>query len=221
MKNKLAEKLFAKMKQVIEAPGYPLLQSFKNDFYAFDRECLGGNHAPGLNWLWVVTPNGTHMHLVGVTDGESSWARAALNTGYKGCDFFKLSEDAIKRLEMKEALALANASPIAPALQWVGNSAELIVAGSAIGRAHKSVTKRPQDARVYGAFKFEVSGEISLRTLTVLRFLAQSEMTKISNDLFGVIEEISVNDKPLLELRDALMSQVREQVESDAEAMVA
>ncbi|MBV0881622.1 hypothetical protein KTQ42_20280 [Noviherbaspirillum sp. L7-7A] len=56
-----AEKLFEKMKAIIERAGYPLLSSYKVDFYVHDREYLRQNDAPGVKFMWIVRESGTYL----------------------------------------------------------------------------------------------------------------------------------------------------------------
>lgn len=57
---------FAAMKAVIEAPGYPLLTAYKQDFYEIDRDFLTQHDVPGASYLWVVREYGTYLVPLGI-----------------------------------------------------------------------------------------------------------------------------------------------------------
>lgn len=46
--------LFERMREVVETPGYPLLQHYKQDFYKYDRQQLLDTFIPDMTYLWVV-----------------------------------------------------------------------------------------------------------------------------------------------------------------------
>ena len=46
-----AENVFAKMKAIVEQPGYPLLTNYKVDFYTYDRDQILREASPGARFL--------------------------------------------------------------------------------------------------------------------------------------------------------------------------
>ncbi len=61
-----AEKLFENMKAIVERDGYPLLTSYKVDFYVHDLEYLRQNDAPGVKFMWIVRESGSYLCRLGV-----------------------------------------------------------------------------------------------------------------------------------------------------------
>jgi hypothetical protein len=54
--------VFNNMRAVIEAPGFPLLVAYKNDFYKHDRHELRRTFSEEITYLWIVRDSGTHLY---------------------------------------------------------------------------------------------------------------------------------------------------------------
>ena len=102
-----AQQIFAAMSAIVEAPGYPLLQSYKDDFYKHDLESLQSNWSAQARAIWVVTPNGTHLNFIGHHQRQVEEVSASVHCGYANIEIFSLSLSCIKRITAAEAIAEA------------------------------------------------------------------------------------------------------------------
>ncbi len=99
--------LFEKMRAVVEAPGYPLLQHYKQDFYQHDRQTLQETYAPGMSYLWVVRAHGTDLEPLHIDRRASERALVALNQCAEARSYV-VSEAGVRevtRQQAKERLA--------------------------------------------------------------------------------------------------------------------
>lgn len=70
--------VFNNMRAVIEAPGFPLLVAYKNDFYKHDRHELRRTYSEEITYLWVVRDSGTHLYPLHIDKRVCQEADAAL-----------------------------------------------------------------------------------------------------------------------------------------------
>ena len=62
---KLSENLFRQLERIVSAPDC-VLQHYRQDFFKFDFEYLERTIAPGVQYLWILRDNGTHLVRLGV-----------------------------------------------------------------------------------------------------------------------------------------------------------
>jgi len=70
--------VFNNMRAVIEAPGFPLLVAYKNDFYKHDRHELRRTFSDEITYLWIVRDSGTHLYPLHIDKRVCQEADAAL-----------------------------------------------------------------------------------------------------------------------------------------------
>lgn len=99
-----ASQMHAAMAAIVEAPDYPLLQSYKQDFYKHDLESLRLNWTAQSRAIWVVTPNGTHLCFVGHHEHQIDHVDAAVHSGYEHIEIYLLRPSGIKRITRGQAL---------------------------------------------------------------------------------------------------------------------
>ena len=99
-----AQQIFAAMAAIVEAPGYPLLQSYKDDFYKRDLESLKCNWSAKARAIWVITPNGTHLNFIGHHLRQAEEVTASVHCGYANIDIFSLAPTGIKRITAAQAV---------------------------------------------------------------------------------------------------------------------
>lgn len=58
--------VFEQLKNIVEMPGYPFLQHYKEDFYKCDKHHLSRTIADGVRYLWIARDNGSHLVRLGV-----------------------------------------------------------------------------------------------------------------------------------------------------------
>ena len=99
-----AKTIFESMKRIVKAPGYPLLQNYKNDFYQHDLSLLLQRWSPKSRAIWVVTPNGTHLNFIGHHAKQIESVEASLSTGYANFEIYLLSEKGVTAISREHAL---------------------------------------------------------------------------------------------------------------------
>ena len=102
-----AKTIFESMKRIVEAPGYPLLQSYKDDFYKHDLSLLLQRWSSKSRAIWVVTPNGTHLNFIGHHAKQIESVEASLTTGYANIEIYLLSGKGVTAISRERALAEA------------------------------------------------------------------------------------------------------------------
>ena len=102
-----AKTIFESMKRIVEAPGYPLLRSYKDDFYKHDLSLLLQRWSSKSRAIWVVTPNGTHLNFIGHHAKQIESVEASLSTGYANFEIYLLSEKGVTAISRERALTEA------------------------------------------------------------------------------------------------------------------
>ena len=102
-----AKTIFESMKRIVEAPGYPLLRSYKDDFYKHDLSLLLQRWSSKARAIWVVTPNGTHLNFIGHHAKQIESVEASLSTGYANFEIYLLCEKGVTAISRERALAEA------------------------------------------------------------------------------------------------------------------
>ena len=96
--------LFERMREVVEAPGYQLLQHYKQDFYKYDRQHLVESFTPDMTYLWVVREMGTHLFPLYIDPRITNEAHAALSMQSSAQDIFIVGPKGLKKIELQRAL---------------------------------------------------------------------------------------------------------------------
>ncbi len=98
------ENIYAQMKIVAEAAKQRgLLQAYEQDFYLYDHEAVRSTWTPEGKYLWVITPNGTHLPEIGIHPKQNDWALATVHSGYKTREIYLVSASGIKQLTVEKA----------------------------------------------------------------------------------------------------------------------
>ena len=96
--------LFERMREVVEAPGYHLLQHYKQDFYKYDRQQLVDTFTPDMTYLWVVREMGTHLFPLYIDPRITNEAHAALGMQSSAQDIFLVGPKGLKEITLQRAL---------------------------------------------------------------------------------------------------------------------
>lgn len=106
-KFKTADEVFAAMCQIVEAPGYPLLQHYKDDLYLYDKQFLQSEWHEFAHAIWVVRKCGTHLNFVGCHERSVEHVKAALSVCDATSQIFSITSNGIKPVTSATALAIA------------------------------------------------------------------------------------------------------------------
>ena len=77
---------FARMRAIVEAPGYPLLTDYRQDFYTYDKAVIEREWHGHARFLWVVRQYGTELVPLGAHPGQVDYGLAALGQARRNTD---------------------------------------------------------------------------------------------------------------------------------------
>lgn len=185
-----AQQIHAAMAGIVEAPGYPLLQHYKDDFYKHDLQNLVNCWSVNARAIWVVTPNGTHLNFVGHHPRQIDEVDATLHTGYANFEIYLLQAKGITRITSERALAEAkkldfHLKPGGHVTDALGNTV-----------AYMSITPTGSICRRTTNVHFEpgIAFTGSPTQLVALRNIAiQASISEVQT-LFMAVERITVGD---------------------------
>ncbi|KLR59287.1 hypothetical protein [Diaphorobacter sp. J5-51] len=180
------EEIYAQMKIVAEAAKQRgLLQAYEQDFYLYDNHALQSGWTPEGKFLWVITPNGTHLTEIGIHPKQNDWALATVHSGYKTREIYLVSANGIKQLTVEKAESEIK-------------KLDYIVDGSTIkdktGEVLAYMRLKPirSEARQGGQIRFNRPDNLPYteRLKHVLGIIANSEIAKYYGSWFVVTESI-------------------------------
>lgn len=198
------EKIFCAMQAIVEAPGYQLLQHYKDDFYKLDKEKLERGWTAKSRAIWVVTPNGTHLTWIGQHRNQAQWVQATVNCGYKNIDIFLLSAKGIKRLNTQQAIDCAKETEVC-----IEGGSIRDKSGRLIATMHVNLSGA-QNTTATVHFDAAQGSDIHSKALQLLlRVIALEEAVVTHGSLFTKVSLITVDrhvitDVGLVEIPDLL-----------------
>ncbi|RZI60380.1 MAG: hypothetical protein EOP14_01380 [Pseudomonas sp.] len=193
-----AEKLFENMKAIVERDGYPLLTSYKVDFYVHDLEYLRQNDAPGVKFMWIVRESGSYLCRLGVAprvNAEVDYAidihdanRREVYLLDRDAGTVKLLDDATAKRRLKE-------------FDYKVERCTISRRGEPIAVADTRLTTWTNGKPPTGTVHFH-TGQLtfSLETLYALRSLAVCFVIEASHSLFTATEKIYIEGTDINEL---------------------
>jgi hypothetical protein len=193
-----AEKLFESMKAIVERDGYPLLTSYKVDFYVHDLEYLRQNDAPGVKFMWIVRESGSYLCRLGVAprvNAEVDYAidmhdanRREVYLLDRDAGTVKLLDDATAKRRLKE-------------FDYKVERCTISRRGQPIAAADTRLTTWTNGKPPTGTVHFH-TGQVtfSLETLYALRSLAVCFVIEASHSLFTATEKIYIEGTDINEL---------------------
>jgi hypothetical protein len=193
-----AEILFETMKAIVERDGYPLLTSYKVDFYVHDLEYLRQNDAPGVKFMWIVRESGSYLCRLGVAprvNAEVDYAieirdanRREVYLLDRDAGTVKLLDDATAKRRLKE-------------FDYKVERCTISRRGEPIAVADTRLTTWTNGKPPTGTVHFH-TGQVtfSLETLYALRSLAVCFVIEASHSLFTATEKIYIEGTDINEL---------------------
>jgi hypothetical protein len=193
-----AEKLFENMKAIVERDGYPLLTSYKVDFYVHDLEYLRQNDAPGVKFMWIVRESGSYLCRLGVApqvNAEVDYAidihdanRREVYLLHRDAGTVKLLDDVTAKRRLKE-------------FDYKVERCTISRRGEPIAVADTRLTTWTNGKPPTGTVHFH-TGQVtfSLETLYALRSLAVCFVIEASHSLFTATEKIYIEGTDINEL---------------------
>lgn len=185
--------LFERMREVVEAPGYPLLQHYKQDFYKYDRQQLLDTFTPDMTYLWVVREMGTHLYPLYIDPRITNEAHAALSIQSSGQDLYLVGPKGLKQIERQRALDELKHYDYKVGLQGVFKMGRLL--------AEIDVRVVWQNSRLKG--EVEYRSEVPIVSLTqrdrvALQRIALGQVINKSDSLFTPCKVMTFNGISLI-----------------------
>lgn len=197
--NEQATALFDSMQQILEDRNKPVIESYAQDFYTYDRRMIEQSFAPGGEYLWLLHPCGTHFGMIGVLPPETTFMHSAINAyehnyapNQMELYHIKVGESgtaSIQKRSMEQGKALI-ATPRAR-FKSVGDG--LYDHDARIATVSAKMALRKQQDRSYIA-KIDTGGnELTRHQAIVAAMYAELSATKMS-DLFVKCKDRLINE---------------------------
>jgi hypothetical protein len=207
-----AAMLFAKMTAIVEQPGYPLLTSYKNDLYAFDKAMIMLEASPDARFLWTVRENGTHLYRIGVHGKSNEGAEAAIRAGMTstalGCELYLIEGDSLQQVTDYQA-------------RYAMRRMDFTISGSNVRDAKGQILasididtfRKPGDGNNYAKVDFQLNSnrpvaELKYAVVSALRTIAIDESVSRCQSLFVRVESITLDGKDLSDAMDLAAERV-------------
>jgi hypothetical protein len=208
-----AENVFAKMVAIVEQPGYPLLNAYKNDLYTFDKAMIMLEAAPGARFLWTVRENGTHLYRIGVHGKSNEGAEAAIHAGKTstklGCELYLIEGDGLKKVNEVQAIAAMRRMDFTISGSNVRDAKGQILASIDI-----DAFRKPGDGNNYTTVEFQLNSnrsvsELKYAVVSALRTIAIDESVSRCQSLFVRVERITLDGQDISDAMDLVAERVQ------------
>lgn len=188
-----SDDLFERMRSVVEAPGYPLLTHYKQDFYKHDRQALIEMFAPGMAFLWIVRAYGTHLTPLYIDRRYSAESLAALKLDGEARTYL-VSGTGVHQVTYDKAK-----SELARFDYEVRNGFVVKKDGANLGRIDCAIrhTQKGQTAAILFSGDRALES-LSARDIIALKRIALAQAIERSQSLFTRVEEVSYNGQNIL-----------------------
>ena len=103
-----AQKILDQMSAIVEqCKAKGLLSAYEDDFRVHDTRNIRDHWLPQSRFIWVITPNGTHLTEIGIHASGNEWAEATINCGYENKALYLIADGRVKPLTYQQAMAEA------------------------------------------------------------------------------------------------------------------
>lgn len=188
-----ANQMHAAMAAIVEQPGYPLLQAYKNDFYVYDLESLQHGWNVQARAIWVVTPNGTHLNFVGQHERQIEDVKASVSSGYSQLDIFLLQPTGIKPITRTRAIDEAKRLDFK--VKAGGHITDAL--GNTVAYMSIERISNPRYACTQVHFEPGIAYTASPSQVSALRSIALNESISLVHSLFVRVQRVTVGDSLL------------------------
>lgn len=190
--NHPSDSLFNAMRAVVEAPGYPLLRNYQQDFYKYDREILRSTWTQDMSYLWIVRGSGTHLYPLYLDPSIAADANAALAmSGESEC--YLLGPGRLEKIGLDRARRELQRLEYEVVNRFVMKNGSRLM-------CRINISLRWEQGQQKGYVSF--AGDLGIDNLTpkdrvALRYIAIGQAHAISSSLFTPCAEIVYNGQPL------------------------
>jgi len=201
-----AENVFAKMKAIVEQPGYPLLTNYKVDFYTYDRDQILREASPGARFLWVIRESGTHLQRIGVHNQSNEAAMAGIHAGKTstklGCELYLIEGGWLKKINEVQAIAAINRMEFTIDGGNVHDAKGQILASIDI-----EAYRKPMDANNYAKVDFQLNtnrsvSELKYAEVAALLTIAIDESISRCQSLFVRVQSVTIDGMDVSDAMD-------------------
>lgn len=207
-RNEAIESIFEQMKAIVEAPGYPLLKNYKDDFYVIDREYLERTYLPGQEYVWSVRESGTTIGALGINERACAFLAADIGQmELRGgrTDIFHVTENGIKEISADKALDLMREENY----QVKGKD---VFKRNGAGKFDMILRGESQSVHEHGAggpiigydLSFNTVSEtpLSTRDVVVLNTLVNEIIIGVGGSLFAKVRDVTLDGEHLRDVID-------------------
>lgn len=181
---------FAAMEKVVKSvQKRGLLENYQKDFFEFDRNFLQSQWTSEGKFIWVITPNGTHLSEIGLHKKQNEWALATIHTGYKNVAIFIVAKSEVKEITKEKAEAEIQQLDFHVNQGVVCNSSGDVL-------AYMHISPRQNQSRQGGEVRFTLAENkhYTNRFKHILSVIATSEMAKYYGSWFSCVDDIVFDD---------------------------
>lgn len=188
--------LFHAMKERVEQPGYPMLASYKSDFYELDKAYLKKNWVAKARMLWVIKPSGSELVRIGVHSKLNEFASAVIRTALResrdGCEIYLVSDRGIQKIDTDRAKIELLKMDFNTGHNTVSDAGGNLIATFEI---RPRLDRQNQRGSVY--FGSSPGVTISVEQRVALRHIANCELIRVWGSFFCSLDEIYLNGSPM------------------------
>ena len=184
--------MYEAMRSIIEAPGYPFLTHYKDDFYKLDRAYILSTYTPNMPYFWVVRETGTDLVMAGLSQHHHDTIDAAIHCCGGNCEMYFIQNGKLRRMTketMREAL-----KKYSYALQ----DSVIYADSKAIGSVHDIQFHREDGATVL--LRSAPEHRLTREQMQACISLAETEVRRQSQSLFARTRSIYLDGQDLREL---------------------
>lgn len=196
--------VFEQLRQIVEAPGYPFLRHYKEDFYRHDNNYLARTIADGVRYLWIARANGSHLVRLGVHQKMHGEIEAVLDTFPDESMDIRLVK--VASMDKPANVVKINATKAREELKRLDYKVEgatvINRAGDRIASMLVKITGWSTGERPYGVVRIQPAGggTMSRADLIALGQITECEVIRESGSLFTPTKEIWLGEQPLDEV---------------------
>lgn len=208
-----AQRLFERMKSIIEADGYPLLKSYQSDFYVHDREFLDQTFHPGAEYLLVVRTSGTYIAPLGIHPKLQEFVECGLESE-QPFKVYHLSHHAVggvREVTVEKAMELLKRQRYEVRNDAVWRCASKHRAEALIAYAYYEFTYSEKGRSVDVAFRAGPGDQnLSYDDFVALSLIAGAESMRKMQSLFCSPKSVTFEREPLASIIDAQRQAIRQ-----------
>jgi hypothetical protein len=193
MSNQLLEVLIQMMKNALDVEvKNGLFQAYQTDFTNHDLPYLRKHWSKDSKFVWVITPNGTHLARVGVSKSGNNWASAALDNSYSKSAVYIIDGQKLIKSTRDKAM------PLSKQLNYI------VEANGAVKHKGESIAVIAMTQRFESGVGWKhslkidtLNNKVTKESVSLLYEIGVGEVEKKAGTFFISFDSITINGKSL------------------------